>query len=142
MILLALAKTDKIRGDFEKSSINTKRTTIFIHSLLPSTTYFPEAKLSSTFHPSIFWKYSKTNHQQPEYIQRHFRLQICLSRKSPISRKYSKTLRQSAAAMNSSNQQQQKSAVISSSKRQHQTAAAEISIHPTSSTYTIHDDLR
>ena len=34
--------------------------------------YFPEANLSSTSLPSIFWKYSKTFHQQPENIQRLF----------------------------------------------------------------------
>ena len=34
--------------------------------------YFPEANLSSTSLPSIFWKNSKTFHQQPENIQRLF----------------------------------------------------------------------
>ena len=57
-------------GDhLELLSINNRRTaTIFIRFLA----YFPEANLSSTSLPSIFWKYSKTFHQQPENIQRLF----------------------------------------------------------------------
>ena len=50
--------------------------------MLLSTTNFPEAKLSSTFLSPIVWKYSKTLQQQPENIQRLFRLQSCLSRNS------------------------------------------------------------
>ena len=114
---------------------------LFIH-LLPSTTYFPEAKLSSTFLSPTSWKFSKTFHQQPENIQRLFRLQNCFNRKSSapeniqrlfplqnclsrksltISRKYSKTF---WAAINSSNQQEQSAAAISSSNQQQQPAAA------------------
>ena len=56
-------------GHLEISSINNKRTTrVFIRFLA----YFLEANLSSTSLPSIFWKYSKTFHQQPENIQRLF----------------------------------------------------------------------
>ena len=56
-------------GHFELSSINNQRTArVFIRFLA----YFPEANLSSTSIPSIFWKYSKTFHQQPENIQRLF----------------------------------------------------------------------
>ena len=113
---------------------------IFFIRCLPSTTYFPEAKLSSTFLPSIFWKYSKTFHQQPENIQRLFRLQNYLSRKSSIiSRKYSKTFwaltsssnqqHQPAAATNSINQQQQSAVSTSSSNQLHQPAAAINSIN-------------
>ena len=112
--------------------------------MLLSTTNFPEAKLSSTFLSPIFWKIFKdffackfvltTKHQQPENIQRLFRLQICLSRKSStIFRKYSKTFwatnssnqqQPPAAAINSSNQQQQSTAATSSSNQQQPPAAA------------------
>ena len=104
-------------------------------------------------------KYSKTFHQQPENIQRLFRLQNCLSRKSStILRKYSKTFwainnsnqqqqstaatsssnqqQQSAAAINSSNQQQQSTAATSSSIRQQQSTAATTSFRPPQSTTT------
>ena len=163
MILLAPAKTTAI---LKVSSINTPCTAIIFIRLLLSTTNFPEAKLSSTFLSSIFWKYSKTFHQQPEKIQRlfvnnpkifkdffackfvlaanhqlysgkiqrHFRLQNCLSRKSStIFRKYSKTFwainsshqqQQSTAATTSSNQQQQPAAAINSSNQQQQSTAA------------------
>ena len=139
MILLALTKTERIS---DPSSINTQRQDIIFFRCLPATTYFPEAKLSSTFLPSIFWKYSKTFHQQPENVQRLFRLQICLSckssapeniqrlfrlqkslsRKSPKSLKYSKTFQQQQpAAIRSSNQEQQPT---SSNNHQQQPAAA------------------
>ena len=113
-------------GHLGLSSINNRRTaTIFIRFLA----YFPEANLSSTSLPSIFGKYSKTFHQQPENIQRLFRLQICLSRKSSTTfRKNSKTFwaainssnlhQQSIAAINTSNQQQQPSAAISNQQQQ------------------------
>ena len=74
------------------------------------------------------------NHQQPENIQRLFRLQNCLSRKSStIFRKYSKTFwainsshqqQQSTAATKSSDQQQQSTAATSSSNQQQQPKAA------------------
>ena len=75
------------------------------------------------------------NDLQPGNIQRLFRLQICLSRKSStISRKYSKNFwaainsshqqQQSTAATNSSNQQQQPAAATSSSNQQQQPKAA------------------
>ena len=104
----------------EISSINTQCTAIIFIRLLPSTTNFPEAKLSSIFLSPIFWKYSKTLLQQPENIQRLFRLQICLSRKSSTTRKYSKTF----WAINSSNQQQQSTAATSRSNQQQQPTAA------------------
>ena len=119
-------------GHLEISSINNRRTaTIFIRFLA----YFPEANLSSTSLPSIFWKYSKTFHQQPENIQRLF----------ISTRKYSKTFspailswpqiinyipeifkdflgsnqqQQPASAVNSSNQQQQQSAINSNQRQQ------------------------
>ena len=72
---------------FWKLSINNRRAAI---KFLRFLTYFPEANLSSTSLPSKFWKCSKTFHQQPEIIQRLFRLQNCLSRKSStISQNYS-----------------------------------------------------
>ena len=117
----------------EGSSIYTQCTAIIFIRLLLSTTNFPEAKLSSTFLSPIFWKYSKTPHQQSENIQRLFRLQICLSRKSSTTRKYSKTFwainsgnqqQQSTAATSSSNQQQQPAAAINSSNKQQQSTAA------------------
>ena len=105
-------------GHLEISSINNQRTArVFIRFLA----YFPEANLSSTSLASIFWKYSKTFHQQPENIQRLFRLQNCLSRKpSTIFRIYSKTF----WAINSSNQQQQSTAPISNSNQQQRSTAA------------------
>ena len=81
-------------------------------------------------HPKVFKNFFACNivlaatYQQPESIQKLFRLQNCLSRKSPISRKYSKTFRPEAAATGSSNQQQQSTAAISSSSQQQQSAAA------------------
>ena len=133
---MALAYTAAI---LEVSSINTQCTAIIFIRLLLSTTNFPEAKLSSTFLSPIFWKYSKTLHQQPENIQRLFRLQNCLSRKSStIFRKYSKTFwatnssnqqQPPAAAINSSNHQQQSTAATSSSNQQQQPAAAINSSH-------------
>ena len=151
MILLALAKPAAILK--YRVWIPGAQPFSFIR-LLPSTTYFPEEKLSSTFLPSIFWKYSKTFDQQPEIIQRLFRLQNCLSRRSQtISRKYSKTFRpainrsnqqqQSTAATSSSNQQQQPAAAINNSNQQQQSTtrlAATTSVRPTSSTYTINAD--
>ena len=141
MIWLALAYTAAI---LEVSSIYTRCTAIIFIRLLLSTTNFPEAKLSSTFLSPIFWKIFKdflackfvltTKHQQPENIQRLFRLQICLSRKSStIFRKNSKTFwainssnqqQQSTAATSSSNQQQQPAAAINSSNQQQQSTAA------------------
>ena len=107
----------------EISSINTQCTAIIFIRWLPSTTKFPEAKLSSTFLSPIFWKYSKTLQQQPENIQRHFRLQICLSRElSTIFRKYSKTFGQQSTAA-TINQQQQSAAPTSNSNQQYQPAA-------------------
>ena len=125
---MALAYTAAI---LEVSSIYTRCAAIIFIRLLLSTTNFPEAKLSSTFLSPIFWKTFKdlfackfiltTKHQQPENIQRLFRLQICLRRKSStIFRKYSKTF----WATNSSNQQQQSTAAINSSHQQQQPTAA------------------
>ena len=83
MILLAFAKTEKIRGH---SSINTQRTTILIIRLLPPTTLLPESKLS---YPQLSPKYSENlftsvspasrKSSAPENIQRLFRLQNCLA---------------------------------------------------------------
>ena len=73
------------------------------------------------------------SHQNPENIQRLFRLQKCFSRKSSISRKFSKTFRPTSIipaatsnhpAINSTNQQQQSTAATSSSNQQQQPATA------------------
>ena len=111
--------------------MNTQCTAIIFIRYLPSTTLPPRGE--TLFHlllinilekfedfSSTIWKYSKTFKQQPETIQRLFRLQNCLSRKSPISPKYSKTFR----ATTSSNQQQEPAAAISSSINQQQQSAA------------------
>ena len=150
MILLVLAKTG---GHFEKSVINTKRTTIFIHSL-PTVNYLiPRGEtlfhlppinileMFKDFSPTTR-KYSKTFHLQPETIQRLFCLQNCLSRKTSapgnfqkffrlqncLSRKSSLSRKYSKifrpAATSKSNQQQQPAKAISSSDQQKQAAAA------------------
>ena len=100
-----------------------------IHSLA-ATNYPTSPRRNSPTHSShlnIQKISSLLFHQQarkssaPENIQRLFRLQNCLSRKSPISRKYPKTLR---PATSSSNQQQQSTARTSSSNRQQWSTAA------------------
>ena len=144
---------------------------------LPSTTLLPPAE--TLFHlPSIFWKNSKTFHQQPGKVQRLFsnnpkifkdffacrivlaansqypgNIQI-LSEQSTAATSNSNQQQQSTAATSSSNQQQQPAAATSNSSQQQQPAttinssdqqqqpASAISIHPTSSTYTINADLR
>ena len=131
-------------GHLEISSINNQRTArVFIHFLA----YFPEANLSPTSLPSIFWKYSKTfhqhpkifkdffackfvlaaSHQQPEIIQRLFRLQLVLAANHQlypgnIQRLFGQ--QQSTAATSSSNQQQQPAAAINSSNQLQQSTAA------------------
>ena len=179
MILLALAKPAAMLG---VSSINTQcMAIIFIHSLL-STTYFPEAKLSSTFpssyseniqrlfnnNPKIFKDFFAckivlaANHQRyPGSIQRPSEQQSTAATSSSNQQQQpaaeinsSNQQQQSTAATSSNNQQQQRAAEINSTNQQHQSTAATsssnqhqrpstaISIHPTSSTYTIHDDFR
>ena len=88
MILLALAKTEKIRGH---SSKNTQRTTIIIIRLLPPTTLLPGGE--TLFHLPLIniLEIFKTFHQQPENIQKLFHLHDCLSRKTSTTRKNSKT---------------------------------------------------
>ena len=118
-------------------SINNQRTAILFIHLLPSTTYFPEAKLSSTFLSPIFWKYSKTFQQKAENIQRlfinnlklfkdFFACKIFLAADHQLYPGNIQRLfeQQSAAAINSSNQQQQSTAATSSSNQQQQSAAA------------------
>ena len=78
-------------------------------------------------------KNSETFHQKPENIQRLFRLQNCLSRRSSISRKYSKNFRPaSSTTAASSNQQQQPASSIptASSNQQQQSAAATSKQYP------------
>ena len=88
MILLALAKTGRIRGH---SSINNQRTAIIFLRLLQPATLLPRGETLFHLPPiknleifqdfsSTTRKYSKTFHQQPENIQRLFRMQNCLSR--------------------------------------------------------------
>ena len=107
-------------GHLEISSINNQRTArVFIRFLA----YFPEANLSSTSLPSIFWKYSKTFHQQPENIQRFFACKFVLAANHQLYPGNIKRLfgqQQPAAAINSkSNRQQQSTA---SNQQQQSTA--------------------
>ena len=137
MILLALAKTERICGH---SSIKTQCTAIFFsfatYRQLP---YFPEAKLSSIFLPSIFWKYSKTFHQQPENFQRLFinnpkkfkdffacKFVLAANHQYPgnIQRLSGQHQQQPAAATSKSNQQQEPEAATSKSNQQQQPAKA------------------
>ena len=124
-------------GHLEISSINNQRTArVFIRSLA----YFPEANLSSTSFPSIFWEYSKTFHQQLEIIQRlftnnpkifkdFFACKIILAANHQlysgnIQRLLGNQLQQSTAAINNSNQQQQSTAPVKSTNQQQQPPAA------------------
>ena len=139
--------------------MNTHCTTIIFIRLLPSTSLLPRGetlfhlpltrilKLFKDFfacrivlasndqYPEVFKVFFAcrivlgSNHQYPGNIQRHFRLQNCLSRKSTISREYSKTFWPASSipaaisnhrASSSSNQQQQSTAAISSSNQQQQ----------------------
>ena len=129
LILLALAE---IRSHFVKSSKNTKRIAIFLHSL-PTVIYLlPRGK--TLFHlprinllvifkdiSSTTQKYPKTFHQQPENFQGLLRLKNCLSCKSSISRKHSKTFRPAAT---SRSDQQQPSTAATSRSNQHQPSTA------------------
>ena len=144
MILLALAKTERIRVYIPSAAHNRN-----IHSL--ATTNYPTSPRRNSPTHSSHLKIQKISsllfHQQarkpsaPENIQRLFRLQNCLSqkssipgniqslfrlqnclsRKSPISRKLSKTFQ--APATSRSNQQQQPAAATSSSDQQQQSTA-------------------
>ena len=132
-------------GHLEISSINNqRRTRVFICFLA----YFPEANLSSTSLPSIFWKYSKTFRQQPENIQRLFSNNPEIFKDpSPTTRKNSDFFacefvlaanhqlypeniqrplgqQQSTATISESNQQQQSATAPSSSNQRQQPAAA------------------
>ena len=155
------------RGHLEISSIKNQRTArVFIRFLAYFPLfYFSPINILETFKDFFACKIVlAANHQQPENIQRLFRLQICLSRKSStIFRKNSKTFwainssnqqqqsttvinsciqqQQSTAATSSSNQQQQPAAAINTSNLQQQLAAT-TGFRPISSTYTIHDDFR
>ena len=124
MILLALAETDRIRGH---SSINTQCTAIIIHSH-PTVNYLNSPRPNSL---------PPSSHQCSGNTQRIFRLQICLSRKSSTTRKYSKFSghhqQQPAAVTNSSNQQLQSTAVTSSNDQQQQSAFV-VPAAPTQST--------
>ena len=108
---------------------------------LPLTNILGNIQRLFTNNPKIFKDFFAckfvlaANHQQPENIQRLFRLQNCLSRKSStIFRKYSKTFwainssdqqqQQPATAINSSNQQQQPKAATSNNNQQQQPKAA------------------
>ena len=104
-----------------------------IHSLATVNYQLPRGEtLPPSSHP-YSGNYSKTFHQEPGNIQRLFRLQICLSRNSSTTRKYSKTFwainssdqqQQLTTAINSSNQQQQSTAATSSSNQQQRSTAA------------------
>ena len=98
---------------------------------LPLTNILENIQRLFNNNPELFKDFSSA----PENIQRLSRLQICLSRKTSTTRKYSKTFspanqqQQSTAAINSSNQQQQSTASTSSSHQQQQPAAAINSSH-------------
>ena len=160
----------KTEGTRDHSGIKTQCTTIIFIRLLPPTSLFPGGE--TLFHfpliniPEIFKDFLAcrfilaANQQNPRNIQRLFRLQNCLGRKSTLSWNNSKNLRPAssnpaatsnhpAASSNqpatSSNQpatssNQQQHPATSSSNQQQQPAAA-TSIHPTSSTYTINASL-
>ena len=132
MILLALAPNWKNTRPFEyKHPVHNRN----IQSLA-STNYSTSPRRNSPTHSShinihkissLLFRQQARKSSAPENIQRLFRLQKCLSRKSPICRKYSKTFR--ATAINSSNQQQQAATAISSSYQQQQPATAINSRH-------------
>ena len=70
------------------------------------------------------------------------RIVLAANRHNPkIFKDFSNQQQQSTAASSSSNQQQQSTAAINSNN-QHQRPSTAISIHPTRSTSTIHDDFR
>ena len=128
MILLAFAE---IRGHFEKSSINTKRRAIFLHSvptvnyLLPrGETLFHLPRIDileifKDFSPTTR-KYAKTFHQQPKNIQRLFACKIVLAanHQYPGNIQRLSGQQQPAKAISSSNQQKQPAAATSSSNQQ------------------------
>ena len=131
MILLALAKTERIRGH---SSMNTHCTTIIFIGLLPPTTLLPRGE--DLFHlplsdileifkdfSSTTRKYSKTSHQHPRIFKDLFACKIVLafpsSKQQSSSKPYSSRNQQS-----SSNQQQQPATATSNSDQQQQPAAA------------------
>ena len=101
---------------------------------LPSTTLLPPAE--TLFHlPSIFWKNSKTFHQQPGKVQRlfsnnpkifkdFFACRIVLAANSQYPGNIQILSEQSTAATSNSNQQQQPATAINSSNQQQQPAAA------------------
>ena len=144
MILLALTKTERIRG---QSSINTQRTTIIFIPLLPPTTLLPRGEhlfqlplidileIFKDFSSTIR-KYSKTSHQHPRIFKDLFACKIVLafpsSKQQSSSKPYSSRNQQSssnqqqqpAAATSSSNQQQQPATAINSSNHQQQPATA------------------
>ena len=146
-------KLTKYAAILKTSSINTKRTAIFNHSL-PTVNYLvPRGEtlfhlprinileIFKDFSPTAR-KYLKTFHQQPENIHRLFRLQNCLSRKLSAPENFQRLFRLQNclscksstisrnfsktfwAATSSSNQQQQPAAAINSSNQQQQSTAA------------------
>ena len=145
-------------GHLEISSINNQRTArVFIRFLA----YFPKANLSSTSLSSIFWKYSKTFHQQPENIQRLFinnpkifkdflacKFVLAANHElypgdmqRPFGQQQATSSSNQQQSTNSSNQQQQPAKATNSSNQQQQLATT-TSSHPTNSIHTIHDDFR
>ena len=131
MILLALAKTERIR---DHSSINTQRTTIIFIRLLPPTTLLPRGEtLLSTALTYIFRKslhFSSTskpaNHQHPKIFKDFFACRIVLAgnHQSPGDIQRLSQQQRSAAATSSSDQQQQSAAATNYRDQQRQLAAA------------------
>ena len=114
MILLALAQHVT-----KRVYIASARPSLFIR-IVPSTTLLPRGETLFHLPPINILELSKDFSSTTRKYSKTFRLQKCFSRKSPLSRKNSKTCQ----AINSSNQQQQSTAATSSSNQQQQLATA------------------
>ena len=102
--------------------------------LLPSSTYFPEAKLSSAFLSSMFLKFQRVFIDNPKLFKDFFACRIVLAADQQYPGKIQGLSgQQSTAATSSSNQQQQSTAAISN--QQQQSTAA---INSTTSSYNQH----
>ena len=152
MILLAIAKTERIRGH---SSMNTQSTTIIFIRLLPPTTLLPggETLFQPPPHqysgntqrlfinnPGIFKDFFAgrivlaANHQHPKIFKDFFACRIVLAANNQHPKIFkdfpasnSNQQQQSTAATSSSNHQQQQSVTATSSSNQQQQSAAAIS---------------
>ena len=121
MILSALAKTERIR---DHSGIKTQCKPPISRKY--SKTFRPAKAINSTNQQQRSAAATSSNDQQQQ----------------PAAAVSSSEQQQRPAATTSSSNQQQRSAAATGSSEQQQQPAAAISIHPTSSTYTINADLR